>query len=218
MHRTLKISGLLVWAIALAGAGTVSGQLVVTSGNGEGGANGGWEQVQAQVPMEKATYLGIGAAPAGDAMASQLGLAKGSGLVVTLVDAKSPAAGKVEVNDVLLKVNDQLLFNQQQLSALVRTFKAGDEVNLSLLRAGKPVSVAVKLVEKEMPKFQPNAWNMPGPSGGNAGASTVFRPGAGAPGQPLNVKFGEGGEAGNKRPSAPVPPPPMPVPLQATPK
>ena len=185
MKRLSRMVSVSVWLLALAGAASVwaqGGKVVAIKENGEGEENEAAESVRIQIPMEKATYLGIMSAPVSEAMASQLGLTKGTGLVVTFVDTKGPAAGKLEVNDVLQKLNDQVLFNQQQLTSLIRTFKAGDEVTLTVLRAGKPITVTAKLAEKETPKVQVGGgWGM---VGGGAGAPVSFSIGAGGATEP----------------------------------
>lgn len=104
--------------------------------------------------MIKATYLGIATAPTEATLQSQLGLPDGVGLIVQYVDPQSPAqAATVEPHDVLWKLNDQILVNGEQLGVLVRTFKPGDEITLTLFRQGKPRTATVALGEKEVPKL-----------------------------------------------------------------
>ena len=102
--------------------------------------------------MEKVAYLGVETAPAGRTLGIQLGLARDCGLVVTQVMAKSPADGVLQQDDVLTKLDDQLLVNMQQLGVLVRAHKEGDEVKMVLVRGGKETSVKVKLGVREVPK------------------------------------------------------------------
>lgn len=105
--------------------------------------------------MEKSAYLGLGIRPADEVLSEQLGLPKGSGMVVEFVEPDSPAAkAGVKRHDVLAKLNDQILFNQPQLVALVHTFKAGDAVTLTLIHEGKAAPVQVTLAEKEQPVFE----------------------------------------------------------------
>ncbi|MEI6105498.1 MAG: PDZ domain-containing protein [Opitutae bacterium] len=104
---------------------------------------------------EQVTYLGVETAPAGRTLGAQLGLARDSGLVVTQVMEKSPAAGVLQPDDVLTKLDDQLLVNMPQLGVLVRAHKDGDEVKLVLVRGGKETSVKVKLGTREVPKGGP---------------------------------------------------------------
>lgn len=110
---------------------------------------------------EKAPYLGVSTAPVTPALGSQLGLPKGIGLTIDYVDPKSPAAGTLQVHDVLHKLNDQLLVDQRQLAILVRSMKAGDKVKLSVFRGGKETTVTVTLAEKDMPPLPEAGWHMP---------------------------------------------------------
>jgi hypothetical protein len=99
----------------------------------------------------KAAYLGLSGSRPTPAMRSQLSLPAGVGLVVEVVEQDSPAArAGVNQYDVLHKLNDQILVNLEQLAILVRTFKPGDEVALTVLRQSKPKTLKVKLIEKEV--------------------------------------------------------------------
>jgi hypothetical protein len=113
--------------------------------------------------MEKGTYLGVLTSPVSSALREQLRLAKGVGLMVDHVEAESPAEqGGVKQYDILQKLNDQMLVNNQQLMVLVRTFKADEQVKLQLIRQGEPLTVTVKLVEKEVPPIdENNPWGVP---------------------------------------------------------
>lgn len=109
------------------------------------------------VPAEavRASYLGVSTSSPHEALRRQLQLKPGVGLVVEQVDPKSPAdhAG-VEQFDVLWKLGDQLLVNPEQLLVLVRTFKAGDEVKLTVIRGGQPQVLTAKLIEREVPPMR----------------------------------------------------------------
>lgn len=102
----------------------------------------------------KGAWIGISPSPAAPALRKQLKLADGTGLVVDFVEPKSPAdqAG-VRQYDLLEKLDDQLLINADQFAVLIRTFKPGDEVKLTLIREGKQQAFSVKLGEHELPKL-----------------------------------------------------------------
>lgn len=102
--------------------------------------------------LENVTFLGVQTAPVGPTLAAQLGLAKDHGLAVAEVVPDSPAAGVLQAHDILLKFNDQILVDVRQLTVLVRSAKADDEVALTYLRGGKEATAKVKLGQKEMPK------------------------------------------------------------------
>jgi hypothetical protein len=104
---------------------------------------------------EKAAFLGIATSPASATLRAQLSINRGMGLVVDLVEQGSPAdVAGVKVHDILQKFDDQLLVNAQQLAVLVRSKKPGDEIKLSLLRAGKTETITAKLIEKEVPVLE----------------------------------------------------------------
>ncbi len=105
-----------------------------------------------QVKMEKLPYCGIATVEVPPALTDQLKLTKGMGLLVDFVEPASPAeTAGVKQHDILLKFNDQLLTNPEQLRALVRMKMLSDDVKLSIIRQGQPTSVNIELGEKEMP-------------------------------------------------------------------
>ena len=117
--------------------------------------------------MELATFLGVEVAPVPAALCAQLGLPRGTGLVVGHVAPKSAATGVLQEHDVLLKLDDQILIEARQLSVLVRNHKEGDEVTLTYLRGGQRATAKVKLGSHEVPKF---SWSeTPGPGSGLLG-------------------------------------------------
>jgi serine protease Do len=121
---------------------------------------------------EKVTFLGVETSTVSGTLAAQLGLAKGSGLVVNHVVPDSPAAGALQDHDVLLRFDDQILIEVRQLSVLIRNKKEGDEVTLTFLRAGKQQTAKVKLGTKEVPKLM-SLFEQKVPLGGN---EFVFAP------------------------------------------
>lgn len=105
--------------------------------------------------MEKVAYLGVETMPVDPTVAAQLGLAKGTGVVIRRVAEGSPAASLLQEHDILTKLDDQILVNMPQLTVLVRNHKAGDEVKLTYIRGGKESTVKAMLGEREVPKL---AW------------------------------------------------------------
>ncbi|HWA84594.1 MAG TPA: PDZ domain-containing protein [Opitutus sp.] len=104
---------------------------------------------------ETVAFLGVETDTAPAVLASQLDLPRGTGLVVHHVVPDSPAASTLQVDDVLLKLDDQLLIDPHQLAVLIRNHKEGDEVTLTYLRGGKEATVKVKLAKHDVPKV---AW------------------------------------------------------------
>lgn len=127
-------------------------------------------QFHQELEKEKVAYLGVETMPVDPTVAAQLGLPRGTGIVVRRVADGSPAASLLKQHDVLTKIDDQILVNMQQLTVLVRSHQAGDEVKLTYLRGGKETVSKVKLAEHEVPKLA---------------------------GEPFLFNFGEGGPGGN---------------------
>jgi hypothetical protein len=121
--------------------------------------------------METVTFLGVETHPTDATLAEQLGLAKGTGLVVRAVSPDSPATAVLKKNDILLKLDDQVLIEQRQLAVLVRNHQEGDEVTLTYIRGGKQATARVKLGKHEVPRM------------------AFFE---GVPGQRFNFAFGDG--------------------------
>lgn len=115
---------------------------------------------------EKVTYLGVSVVPAGETITAQLRLPRNTGLVIVYVDIEGPSAKILEKNDVLHKLNDQLLINPEQFATLVKMFKPGDEISLSVFRAGAPLTLKVKLGERKI---------VPGEMPSGFRASSFFR-------------------------------------------
>jgi PDZ domain-containing secreted protein len=109
-------------------------------------------QTPAETPQDteagKVTYLGINSSPPPDALREQLKLPKGLYLVIDSVEADSPAAAAgLRSFDVLQKLDDQLLVNSEQLTVLIRNHRAGDDVELTLIRDGQPLKLRAALGE-----------------------------------------------------------------------
>ncbi len=99
---------------------------------------------------EKVAYLGVVVGPADETLRDQLKLPRGAGLCVVDVVAESPAAkSDVKANDVLEKLDDQLLFNSEQLSSLVRSREPGEKVVIELIRQGDRRKLDVVLGETD---------------------------------------------------------------------
>jgi hypothetical protein len=110
------------------------------------------EGEEAAGPREYA-WLGVLAEEAPEALAAQLQLDPGVGLLVSYVAPEGPSAkAGLQKNDLLVQFNNQDLVHPAQLRKLVQARKEGDEVQLSYYRAGKKESMTVKLGKtKAMP-------------------------------------------------------------------
>ncbi len=126
-----------------------------------------------KMEKEKVAFLGVETAPVSRTLAAQLGLARDTGLVVTHIAENSPAAAVLKEDDVLTKLDDQMLINQQQLGVLVRARKEGDEVKLTVIRGGKEIAVKAKLGTQEVPKLAGAFFFQNGPGGIHWNMGTV---------------------------------------------
>jgi hypothetical protein len=90
------------------------------------------------VASKEVAWLGLSAEEASEALASQLGLQPGEGLLVTYVATNSPAAkASLQKNDLLVEMDGQKLVLPAQLRKLVQMRKEGDKVVLTYYRGGK---------------------------------------------------------------------------------
>ena len=110
---------------------------------------------------ENVTFLGVETAPVSKTLIAQLNLPNNAGLVVVHVVPNSAAAGALQENDILLKLDDQILIDQHQLMVLVRNHKDGDEVTLTYVRSGKQATARVKLTKHDVPKFSEMDHDLP---------------------------------------------------------
>jgi len=106
-------------------------------------------------------FLGTATKQATAEHRTRAGLPDGIGLSVQHVLDDSPAArAGIRPLDVLHKLNDQILVNDPQFRVLLRTFKPGDEIRLTLVRGGQQRRVAVRLGERRVPAGETPAREM----------------------------------------------------------
>lgn len=103
------------------------------------------EQASPQAITETA-FLGVDAMPMRPDAWRDLNLKPGTAVMIRRIGPGTPAdeAG-LKSGDVLVKLNDQLLINPQQLAVLVRTFAPGDVVTLHVLRDGATMKLQATL-------------------------------------------------------------------------
>lgn len=90
-------------------------------------------------------FLGVATRVAEAADTEGLPLPRGAGLVVEHLPPGGPAESVLEFDDLLYKLNDQILVNPEQLLALVRMREPGDEVRLTWFREGEEQVATLKL-------------------------------------------------------------------------
>jgi len=95
---------------------------------------------------KEVAWLGVSTEESSEALASQLGLQPGEGLLVTYVATNSPAASSsLQRNDVLVEIDGQKLVLPGQLRKLVHMRKEGDQVVIGYYRGGKKQEATVTL-------------------------------------------------------------------------
>ncbi|MDR2845002.1 MAG: PDZ domain-containing protein [Puniceicoccales bacterium] len=102
-------------------------------------------KIAPDAPLHEVAFLGIQTAQADASTRQLLALTDGTGLRVQFVAAQSPAHAKLQTGDVLVRLDEQILCNHEQLRALIRAKKPGDTITLTLLRDGKTTEVKVQL-------------------------------------------------------------------------
>lgn len=106
--------------------------------------------------MVEATRLGVAGDPVSPELAKRIGIEHATGLKLSFIAPDSPAAkAGLKQGDVLLKLNDQILINMEQLAVLVRTFKPGDKVKLHAHREGEMIEVEAELDQDMLPPVGP---------------------------------------------------------------
>lgn len=103
-------------------------------------------------PAEQApvgAWLGVLTKPLPKLIGEHLGLAPGEGLAVEMVVPDSPAAtAGLQVNDVLVKLDEQKLVLPDQLAILLDGAQPGQTRKLEVLRDGKSMKLEAKLGER----------------------------------------------------------------------
>jgi len=167
--QTIGATGKWIWAIATSGIllsvpaqaiqkKVVEQKVIVIAPKGAGEGDEAADSNRQQVVIEsiepagerqageQVTWLGVATEESTDALAAQLGLNPGEGLVVTFVAPDSPASkAGLQKNDVLTKFGGQLLVLPAQLKKLVLMRKPGDEVEITYFRAGNKEQISVTL-------------------------------------------------------------------------
>jgi hypothetical protein len=115
----------------------------------------------------KGAYLGVAVESPTPTLRAQLRLPEGAGLVVNYVDPAGPSKDGLKVHDVLQRFDDQILINGEQLVALVHMRKAGETVQLTVIREARPVTVTVALSERDPPAAGQNTAAPEGEGGGD---------------------------------------------------
>ena len=160
MNRALMSIGLALFATVLAGP-AFSQVIVGPDGviRRAPGAPGGPAEADPPIAVpandadddtqpgpKKFGRLGIVPDPVPEAVAAQLGITDQSGVLVAGVQKDSPAekAGLARL-DVLVKIDDQVLYSTEQLQKLIAGKKPGTAVTVTFFHAGKSQTAKVEL-------------------------------------------------------------------------
>jgi len=106
-----------------------------------------------KAPAEAVTgaYLGIAMEEIPPLTRAQLDIPEGVGVAVSYVAKDSPAKKSgLKTNDVITRLNDQLIINAQQLQTLIKTKNADEDVILTYYRKGKKQTTTAKLAKGKM--------------------------------------------------------------------
>lgn len=100
---------------------------------------------------EMTPYIGVLTSHVPRELRAHFNLPEGFGLLVQEVMPDTPAkAAGIQMDDVLLRFEDQKLVNMEQLQTLVRSQKKGDVVRLTLISGGQEKQVSVTIAERLM--------------------------------------------------------------------
>lgn len=98
------------------------------------------------VPRKMPGFLGVRFAPVPVPVAAHLGLVFGSGVSVSGVLEKSPAAGAgIETHDVILEISDEAIMTPRDLPRLLGQHREGDEVKIVSIHRGERRSTKITL-------------------------------------------------------------------------
>ncbi len=93
-------------------------------------------------------WSGLQVQPVTPYLAARLNIAKPGGLVISRVEAKSPAAeAGVRVGDIIYRVNGEAVNTAEDAQRSIFGAGVGDRVRLALERAGQPIDASLTLAE-----------------------------------------------------------------------
>jgi membrane-associated protease RseP (regulator of RpoE activity) len=113
------------------------------------------EVPSAKTEVNMLTFLGVETSRVSKELRNHIDIPEGIGLTIDHVAEDSGAAkADLQPYDILLKVDDQIIINQEQLSTLIKSKAAGDKVKVEVLRKSKKLILTVELGEKEASQAQ----------------------------------------------------------------
>ncbi len=148
-------------------------------------------------PAAGRPFLGASVSEVPGFLAKHIGLEAGRGLLVRATAADGPAAAAgLEEDDVIVKANGTEVGRDVPLRKALEGLKPGDEAELEIIRAGKPLKLSVKLGESPQRREGAQADAADKDQAGGPGAEMEERLRQAlekARGMRLNIEPGEGG-------------------------
>lgn len=115
---------------------------------------------------ERVTWIGVAVSEVSDDLRTQLDIPEGSGVRVRQAIKDSPAAkAGIRTDDLIVRIDEQIIFTIPQFQALMRSYKSGTEVEVTFYRKGKLKKARAKLDTHEIftQIKQPNQTSHPHP-------------------------------------------------------
>ncbi|MGB6194319.1 MAG: PDZ domain-containing protein [Terracidiphilus sp.] len=114
-------------------------------------------------------YMGVLVGDVDSDSATRLKLKDSHGAIITLIDHDAPAAqAGLRVNDVVLQVNSQAVYNAEIFGRMLREIPAGRTVTLLISRDGSTQTIDVALCDRK--KMEHDVWNRLDQGGADSGS------------------------------------------------
>lgn len=108
-----------------------------------------FEENEDPAPAARPAFIGLVCAEVPEMLATHLGLEPAQGIVVSALQPESPAdkAG-IKTHDVILRIADQEVRNQEDVARIVTGHNPGDVVQVDLFQKGQKQQIKVTLEER----------------------------------------------------------------------
>jgi serine protease Do len=103
----------------------------------------------------RAGYLGLRAQKITPRIAAAIGFPDTNGAIVSEVDDPGPAAGKIQVGDIILKVDDKSMADVRAAARFVAMSRIGDVIPLQIWRNNTQLTVPVAIADLPDPPLPP---------------------------------------------------------------
>ena len=122
---------------------------------------------KSKAQTEDVSFLGVYTTKVPPALAEEQGLTRGFYLLIAQVESGSPASqAGLRSQDILKKIDNQILINPEQLRELIRSKKPGHTIGLTYIRDGVEHTSTAKLESRAVSVSQ-NSPPMPSHNGGD---------------------------------------------------